>query len=215
MRKEIILVLLLAATNIYSQFEVSLKNGISITQFHKEGSENPVVKNKTFYYPEVDFTYYYKQIGINLGLSYKTLGVGSDFSKSSDPSTDGLELSTRYSYISIPLYLSYKKNINNFYIIPQAGISLNILNKAKDIAYQDGSKIAEEEVTYGKDLTKDILLGIGVGYKFTEHLSADIHYRYNIALDEFVDYDDVSIQPEPDKISFNSMNILLGVNYTF
>lgn len=98
------------------------------------------------------------------------------------------EIKLKLSYLNIPLmakyYVTEKFSLETG---PQIGFLLKAENESESTVTTPGGSVSNSETTDGKDFTKGVDFGLnfGLGYNFTENVSAGV--RYNLGLSDIND----------------------------
>lgn len=208
MKKLFILLMLFIYTSLMAQIGISFKNGILNTKFKSFSFMSSKSREITTYTSELDLNYsIYKNIYINSGIGYNNIGYYSH-EKTYDDNKPNVKISENYYYIVIPIFFSYKYNINKIYFGTDIGLQFNLKANAKqksifnrEFGYTDGlNEEANKLVLY-------TIIGIKIGYNLTKDISIDITSRYNNALQYPL--------TNKNRPGLNTTSILAGINYNF
>ena len=139
MKKVLTISLLFFVVSLHAQVKVSLRNGLSISNI--SGSKSFKDEDNLIHYlPEIGIDYSLGEFSIGGGLSYLTAGFVDKIDLTNE---DGSYIGTvnnnvEFSYLSVPLFVSYKLLDTKTYVGINAGTALNFntSSNSKNSSYE-------------------------------------------------------------------------------
>lgn len=207
MRKLFLILFLGVLLSANAQWSVSLRNGVSVSNV--SGETNYIEPmNLVEYNLELGVGYVFNKISLNSGISSSQLGFVDEVQLNDEFGNDmGIaEITYKYSYLSIPTFLTYEFSNGKLYFSPALGMSMNFLQHAT----YSVPNFDDYEIATAESFMPSLIFGAYVGYNITEKWSADICYRYNLGLSDF----------DTNEVMFNDKKLissvfLLSLNYKF